>query len=708
MTDLRTAVTDQLTAKIKRHGMVIWSDPAREYADVARDLAPADVPFHRLDGSWYALRRQLEPVLSAGDPRAVIYVDQERPSHDDPFEEVRSCATEYRTRLATLVRSCYSGELGASKIDDIARTATTLAEAEALAATGGGGGPARLVKLLAVSETTAIALALLTRIQALAEDQAAVEDARAFLRDQFGLAHSGEEQVEHAFARHLVLVELVHLLGSDVPAELPRSSPQPTPAAIKRSIELLRRWRNAQDLRDSFRTAMRKVDQDLALHTTLAWDDRLAGCDAVPSYDELAFRAALLRLDAGEPQEAHRLVENRRQSVWADQLGGVDQWRTRWAVVGAVAELEQQLAEVKGVHKASVAETIREYVDHRWQVDRAHRRMELALLALVDRAPVEDAVRRARQAYDGWLDAYLRAFTNQLEHQGLPADVVLAQGAVHRDVVVPMVKHGRVAYFMVDALRYELGMDLVDALHRQFDQAEVGVRAASALLPSITPVGMANLCPRAAGELRLEVSDDHRLRVHIGGVEVRGVPDRLALLRAEHGKVTDLPLDDIFRSGENELQERVEDAAVVLVRSTEIDEQGEAGKISAHLQGFDAVVQQLSRAVARLAQHGIERFVITADHGFIALTRDLGQPAIIPKPGGVGEVHRRAFVGRGGAAGDALARIPVSKLGLPGDLDVLVPRGLALISAGGARGFFHGGASPQELLVPVITVEVAR
>jgi hypothetical protein len=43
-------------------------------------------------------------------------------------------------------------------------------------------------------------------------------------------------------------------------------------------------------------------------------------------------------------------------------------------------------------------------------------------------------------------------------------------------------------------------------------------------------------------------------------------------------------------------------------------------------------------------------------------------------------------------------------VGLPGDLDVLVPRGLALIAAGGSRGFFHGGLSPQELVVPLITV----
>ena len=108
------------------------------------------------------------------------------------------------------------------------------------------------------------------------------------------------------------------------------------------------------------------------------------------------------------------------------------------------------------------------------------------------------------------------------------------------------------------------------------------------------------------------------------------------------------------------------------------------------LNGFDATVREISRAVARLAHHGLHQFVITSDHGFLALTRDIGDHMIIPKPRGRGAVHRRVFIGRGGATDDALLRLSLDRVGLPGDLDVMVPRGLALIAAGGARGFFHG------------------
>ena len=142
----------------------------------------------------------------------------------------------------------------------------------------------------------------------------------------------------------------------------------------------------------------------------------------------------------------------------------------------------------------------------------------------------------------------------------------------------------------------------------------------------------------------------------------------------------------------------------MLIRSQEIDESGESGKISADLQSFDAMVQQLSRAVARPAQQGISQSVITADHGFIALTRDLGPHATSLKPGG-GEVHRRAFVGRGGTAGDGRPDTDVQGWSARRPRCARSPRSRSHCRRG-ARGFFHGGASPQELVVPVITVEV--
>ena len=49
-------------------------------------------------------------------------------------------------------------------------------------------------------------------------------------------------------------------------------------------------------------------------------------------------------------------------------------------------------------------------------------------------------------------------------------------------------------------------------------------------------------------------------------------------------------------------------------------------------------------------------------------------------------------------------KVPLSDFGIGGGLDIIAPRGLGVFVAGGGLQFFHGGLSPQELVVPVITV----
>jgi hypothetical protein len=702
VTRLRQLLSEQVTAKLDRYGIVVWADPHGEYRASMADLIPEGVRFERFQGSWYELRRRIEPELARLDPRLVVYVDVDEPE-DDPLAELRASGTELRTRLGTALRQAMAEELAAARLQEIANAATTLVEAEALIEGGAGGGPAGLIKTLGPQEPTDLILRLLAEgRRILADHPELFDEVKAFIESQLGAKATGAENVSGDIARHLVMAELASALV-DLPDAL-RSAYHPVSAEQRRHCETaLNRWKDDRRLRSAYAELMRQASAELGLLVELSWHDTFMGIDTVPAYDELAFGEYLRRMESGSFGQAESLAIARVSSRWmADDTS--QQAGQRWRVAQALAQLRHLLGSISEYKTEGIAQLLARYGESDWEIDRAHRRLELSLLGLVDRDPLELAVRDARRAYDDWLDAYLRRFTAVAETEGLVFGELL-QGQIHAAVVAPRAKHGPVAYFMVDALRYELAQDLLDALRRQFDQATLELRPAVGVLPSITPVGMANLCPGAEDGLQLALEDEH-LVVRIDGQEVMTPTQRVALLQAAHGKVADLRLDDIVRLTEQELAERVAGANLVLVRSQEIDEQGETGKLNIGLSGFDATVQQLSRAVARLAHHGLGQFVISADHGFLALTRDVGGHMIIPKPGGRGEVHRRAFIGRGGTASDALLRLPLAKVGLPGDLDVLVPRGLALIAAGGARGFFHGGLSPQEIVIPVLSIEL--
>ncbi|MCL6509018.1 MAG: PglZ domain-containing protein, partial [Bryobacteraceae bacterium] len=271
---------------------------------------------------------------------------------------------------------------------------------------------------------------------------------------------------------------------------------------------------------------------------------------------------------------------------------------------------------------------------------------------------------------------------------------------IHKTYVAP--GEAVTAYIWVDALRYELGQELADALRET--HPGVDLSPAVATPPTITPVGMASLLPREERGLNLSLSSKGEVEVFVDGIPVRTVQDRLNLVRAAHGEVVEFVLTELFDRGEKDLRQRIGSARLVIVRSQEIDEAFESDHTAAAWGYVNGILDLLVRATARLAAAGVERFVIASDHGFLILSRPLGPERTVEPPGGEGELHRRCWVGRGGMVSPSGMRFPLADLEVAGNLDLVVPRGLAMFGVAGARRFLHGGLSPQELLVPVIVV----
>src|SRR5207237_8312659 len=84
-------------------------------------------------------------------------------------------------------------------------------------------------------------------------------------------------------------------------------------------------------------------------------------------------------------------------------------------------------------------------------------------------------------------------FTRAMSLANWTVSASLHQTHIYSEVVAERPKP--VAYFLVDAMRFEMGVELAERLPKT---AEVIVRPAIASLPSITPIGMAALQPGAA------------------------------------------------------------------------------------------------------------------------------------------------------------------------------------------------------------------
>ncbi|MCZ7537834.1 MAG: PglZ domain-containing protein [Acidimicrobiia bacterium] len=700
---LRELLADQLARKVQAHGLVVWEDSDGEYTDVASSLAPDNVRFEAFEGSWYELRRRIEGVISAERPPALVVYAPAAPE-EDPLAEVRAAAVEFKRKLATLVRQGLDGQLSPARITQIAKDARTLAEAEA-AVEGVGDADVRLVGVLGPRDAVAMLVGVLVGS---ADDRLTAAEAwdavASLAKDTVGADVAGAgDDIRVGLFQHLLLCDMARAMDGAMPDALAAAFPATSAAQQRAAGEALDRLRAAPDGLAVYRRLAQTVDERLALASTVEWRPGLDAIAGTAGIEEVVFTHAIRAVEDDRHSEALSIAERRlTRSPWAsDPPPG---WGSRWRAVQAIARLNAELQTGGPPRSAAPGDLLGWYAERGWQVDRAHRRLELARTELGTFGDLEDALTAARTAYDRWLDDLLDRFVRSVADETLDVDGLVRQGEIHSRFLAS--SRGRTAYVWVDALRYELGVELAEALSQVSDRVEV--HGAVAAAPTITPVGMANLLPDAATDLRVGLDGD-RIQVLVGGTKVSTVADRVGLLRARHGSVADLDLNDASQKGEKALGNAIGDADLVLIRSQEVDAAGESGLLSVAWTHFQTVINLLASVIARLAQCGVERVVISADHGFIALSQDLGTHRTVDAPAGAtGTTKRRVFIGRGGTPNDATARVPLAACGITSDLDLIVPRGLAVFRAGGGRQFFHGGLSPQELVIPVIVVELAQ
>jgi hypothetical protein len=169
--------------------------------------------------------------------------------------------------------------------------------------------------------------------------------------------------------------------------------------------------------------------------------------------------------------------------------------------------------------------------------------------------------------------------------------------------------------------------------------------------------------------------------------------------------VFDAKLEDLLPKPTKKVRQGIENAQLVLITSQEIDELCEQDNISQARRQMDGVLVDLRRGVRVLADLGVKAIVLVADHGHL-FADEISDDMKIDAPGGdTADLHRRVWIGVGGTHESSYLRTSLSSLGVEGEFDIATPWNFACFKAkGGARAYFHGGLSPQELIVPVVSM----
>jgi hypothetical protein len=271
-----------------------------------------------------------------------------------------------------------------------------------------------------------------------------------------------------------------------------------------------------------------------------------------------------------------------------------------------------------------------------------------------------------------------------------------------RMVAPPLEQRERVAFFLGDALRFEMGRDLGEALG---DLGEVETTAVASVLPTTTPCGMAALMPGADGALSL-VESGGDLVPALGTRLLKVSEDRMKLLKERYGdRFADTTLGDLLSTSVAKLGMKIGGTELLVVRTQDIDEIGEGPNLYRARKEMSGILGELKKAAGRLAALGYQHLVFSADHGHVLLPEIPPGDVVAAPPGNWLKSKRRCRLGSGLSATPGTIVLRAGDVGIQGTpAEICVPVGFKVFSAG--EGYFHEGLSLQECVLPAVVVRV--
>ena len=717
MHPLHDYVAKQLGERLKARRVVVWYDVRREFAAFVDEIrggsqsgvaavmvAGSKAQLAEYGGSLFEIRAVAEPFVSSDIPETlVIYVPgMERDRRGSVLMELEEAGTCWQPQLKQLAYHALQSRYTLGVVDEILKPErVTYRDLARAASDSGSPEPPSILKSIFhdVSGNDAILAAWLVRDvrDANIESKEATRELAKLVRSRVGL-----ELPEGAGLAKLRAITLRYVLAGEFRADLRcpaptclDSVPSPTTKEEEAAVrELARRLRSS--FADEYATLADRVEAELGLPTAKLPADGLGSIDTFRFEERVLLAHCGERIAAQRFDDALAIVSEREHCFWLDRdIARKAQWEAcrRMAELGTVTMAVRAAITKAGNGPSGWVDSYTKK-DGWYRLDHAQRRLE-AWIANLGEEPEERALGIVWRAYEDTCHAMAEGFTKALLKANWTGPSALHQTRIFSEVVSHKPKP--VAYFLVDAMRFEMGVELAERLPKI---AEVAVRPAIGSLPSITSIGMAALLPGAASSFSV-VEQNDKLGALIEGTFLPDLGARKKFAAARVPKLVDIALDELLSLRPSKLAKNIESAPIVVVRSQEIDHAGEGGFTRQARRIMDEVIGDIASAIQRLAKVGIEHSVVTADHGhlFFAVYRDESMRTDAPGGDEI-ELHRRCWIGRGGATPPGCVRVPASSLGYASDLEFVFPTGSGVFEAGGDLAFHHGGPSLQELADP--------
>lgn len=474
-----------------------------------------------------------------------------------------------------------------------------------------------------------------------------------------------------------------------------------------------KRWKNSKKTDDDFAELSKRYAPLLCKREDLDDVDfrRLMAMDHFEEIDRQIIRSIVAELSAQtlKHSDVVHWCRERKDSHWYEE------YRHVYQAIGFAAEFQQALADVS-LGMTSLAEGIQRYSQVWFRIDQLYRKfiyhmqqsgqasLMAALNERVENLYSNNFLLKLNDAWQVQVDG-----AENWKVNGVPMQSDFYRGQVRmrfRDASPAQ----KVCVIISDALRYEIADELLSSI-RGMDRFDASLKPMVGCLPSYTQLGMASLLPHSS----LRISQDDSKTVYDGDQSTQGRANRGKILAG--GKAKDRTLatkfDDLMDMPGSDAKALIRDHDVLYIYHNQIDAVGDKRDTEEGVfKATENTIEELTKLVRKLTSANASSILITADHGFIYQNRpivesDYSSAEITGDK--VFSKDRRFVTGLELAQIHGVKKFTSAQLGLDGEVDVLIPNSInRLRQQGSGSRYVHGGASLQEIVVPLLEVGKKR
>lgn len=701
-------IAQALTKLFDRHRIVFWYDSKHELRDEFEAMSLPDVEKIELSNNEYGIKYKL--LREYTEQKFLLYRDGAQPADlDNWLLDVQLAHGEFRTdQVAIWLSELELGLEFSNVVQEHAEFFQSVKRKEAL-------------KKLIKSDDTAgqIRLKMLgvcvgsePRMDAVAENllQELADDSDdkvklvgrcgldSFLWGQMTRCY-GYESNEPGIRDFVIeLFKSCYAMGTDGQVKLSGDA-----------LVFLKRWKDSRQFEEGFETLSGECAEVLGMEHDLAKRDfrDLMELDYFRLIDQKII-SDLVRAVASKTVSTGDVslwVRQRRQSHWYREF------RHLYEAIDYASQFTSTLGESK-LAMDSLTEGVERYSRFWYQLDQLYRKFIYHMRQSGQASLMATLTDQIEKLYsNNYLlklgDSFQLFVDGASKWEALP---VRRQKDFFEYWVRPFLrKSNKVCVIISDAMRYEVGDELL-SLIRQEDRYSAEMEPVLSMLPSYTQLGMAALLPNK----ELALADNESGAVLVDDQSSQGTPNRTKILNQFKGvRAAACKADELMTMKGDDCRALVRDHDVVYIYHNRIDATGD--KRESEERVFEAVeetLQELIRLVKKLTGANANNLLVTSDHGFIYQNRPIDESDFSGSDAEGGKVlfrDRRFVLGKGLVEASGLHKFSSEQLGLVGEVEVQIPKSInRLRLKGSGSRFVHGGASLQEVVVPVIKINKKR